>query len=131
MSSGVDILLDTHMVIWLLDDPERVPPVVRAAVEGADSTASISAASWFEMAVKVATGKLKLKLETAHARMRRLGVLDLPIRVDHAIELAKLPLHHRDPFDRLLVAQARVEEMTLVTVDRQLADYDVPIIGLE
>ena len=127
----LDLVLDTHVLMWLLHDDPRCPAAVHAAIGDRDSTVTISVASWTELAIKTSLGKLDFPIADARQLFRDHDYLELPIRYEHAIELASLPLHHRDPFDRILIAQARVEELTLVTADRALASYDVPIIGLD
>ena len=125
------LLLDTHVWLWLLDDPARLAPEVRDACgdEGAELHWS-SVCAW-EMAVKHGLGKLRLPVppgEYVSSRVAASGAHALPITHDHALRVADLPPHHRDPFDRLLVAQAQVEHMTLVTTDPQVKRYDVALL---
>lgn len=121
MSSG--LLLDTHVFLWWRGDPGRLPAPVLEAVAGADLV-FVSAASAWEAAIKVALGRLELP-EPLEAGVLASGFERLPITFTHAEAAAALPPHHRDPFDRMLVAQARLEDLVLVTHDRQLARYEV------
>lgn len=125
------ILLDTHVWLWMLTEPARLGDAARALLEDAEHTLHLSAASTWEIAIKYALGRLPLPEPPAAfvtGRLARDGVLPLPIEHRHAAHVAELPPHHRDPFDRLLVAQARLEEMTLVTADRALQAYEVAVV---
>jgi PIN domain nuclease of toxin-antitoxin system len=95
-----------------------------------ESELVLSAASSWEIAIKHAIGRLKLPIppeEYVPSRMERSGVVALPIEHSHALHVASLPLHHRDPFDRLLIAQAQLEKLPILTADRQLEPYEVEI----
>ncbi|HEY0780864.1 MAG TPA: type II toxin-antitoxin system VapC family toxin [Thermoanaerobaculia bacterium] len=125
------ILLDTHAWLWLNGAVEKLPRGLRATLERADQPIYLSAASAWEIAIKYRAGKLTLPLppeEYLSARLEENGVASLPIRQSHALRAAALPLHHRDPFDRILVAQAQIEELTLVTADPVLSKYEVKIL---
>ncbi len=125
------LLLDTHVWIWLLTDPDRLSRSAHAALVAPDNQLYLSPASTWECAVKVTAGRLDLDGSPEALLQEAIvasGVLPLPIEHSHALETARLPPHHRDPFDRMLIAQAQVERMTLVSADRQLADYDVEIL---
>lgn len=119
------ILLDTQIVIWLALAPDRLAPKTRRVLEARDQPVSFSHASLWEVAIKSSLGRSDFAVD---ARALRAGLLDagfseLAIRPDHLFAVAALPWHHRDPFDRLLVAQARVEAATLLTADRALKAY--------
>ena len=104
---------------------------VRDLIQHPDTELVFSAASAWEIAIKHALGKLELPLPPADyvpSRMERVAVTPLPITHDHALRVSALPPHHRDPFDRLLVAQSQAERLRLLTVDRQLEPYDVDLI---
>lgn len=118
------LLLDTHAFVWLLAGDHRLVPTARAAISRAASL-QLSAASVWEGEIKRAAGRLTAPplLEAA----RRAGIAILAITAEHATEAARLPLHHRDPFDRMLVSQARLESLVLVTKDRALGRYGVPV----
>ncbi len=116
------ILLDTHVFLWLVDDSPRLTAQARALITNAEKVFVSSATIW-EVAIKVRIGKLRANLDGLIEEMQKNGFDEMPIYARHAKEVAILPLHHSDPFDRLLVAQARVELMRLVTNDAQLAPY--------
>lgn len=125
------ILLDTQSWIWLGSSPERFSSSVRALVDTAANEVFLSAASAWEIAIKYSTGKLRLPEPPAlyvPSRIEMTLVRPLSIDYSHALQVAMLPRHHRDPFDRLIIAQAQVEDLTIVTSDPQFAAYDVPII---
>jgi PIN domain nuclease of toxin-antitoxin system len=120
------LLLDTHVAIWWLSGDRRLSPSTRRAIEDA-TTACLSAVSIWEMAIKQDTGRLDLP--DGFIVALRDDFVDLPLTMDHAVEGRRLPTIHRDPFDRMLVAQARLEGLTLVTADRVLTAYAVPILS--
>lgn len=125
----MSLLLDTSCWLWLQASPERISGTVRERLER--DRLYLSAASAWEIAIKHGLGKLALPEppETyVPDRMRRSAVEGLPVQIAHALEVTRLPLHHRDPFDRLLVAQSRLEKLPIVSADRQLADYDVEVL---
>lgn len=123
-------LLDTHCWLWLQTSPERLLPEVVSLLEDPANDLLLSAASSWEIAIKFALGKLPLPeppLRYVPSRMIASGTSGLPVAHTHALRVAELPAHHRDPFDRILIAQAQIEKLTLVTVDRQFDPYDVSI----
>lgn len=129
MSRGY--LLDTHVWLWLLSDPGRLVPEVLATLAAPQAQLYLSAASCWELAIKYRIGKLSLPEPPERfvpPRLVRDGVTSLPVQVEHALHVSELPGHHRDPFDRLLVAQAALERLTLVTADAQLEPYGVPLL---
>ena len=122
--------MDTQAWLWMLAEPDRLSRRARRLVQRADVELYLSAASAWEIAIKWSLGKLTLPADPAEyvpSRIERSGVIPLPIRHAHAVQVARLPAHHRDPFDRVLVAQATLEELTLLTGDRQLEPYGVRI----
>ena len=122
------LLLDTHVWLWWQADDARLGPQTRRLLQRA-SEVRFSAASAWEIAIKMAIGKLMLpKGADIGAELENSGFLALPVEVTHAEDVRRLPPLHKDPFDRLLVAQARVEGLALVTVDRQLAAYGIPVL---
>ena len=130
----MNVLVDTQCWLWMQSAPERLPARARDVVAGTGHQVFLSAASIWEMAIKTGLGKLRLPLpldEYVHTRLEQSRTNVLPIDHYHALRVAGLPPHHRDPFDRMLVAQAQVERWPIVTVDRQLADYDVEVIGTD
>jgi PIN domain nuclease of toxin-antitoxin system len=122
----VNLLLDTHVLIWW-DEGRRLAAEARRAIADADSV-YVSAASAWEVAIKTGLGRLR-PIRTVEQAVDESGFLELPVTFRHAERVGKLPPHHRDPFDRLLIAQADVEELTLVTRDAVFARYGVGIIG--
>ncbi len=122
------ILLDTHVFVWALADVKRVPEAAWRVLRDPAQPLFISVASAWELAIKSARGKITLPggVQTFVAEgCRRTGVIMLGIDLAHAAEFARLPFHHRDPFDRMLVAQARVEDLALLSYDGALDAYDV------
>ena len=124
-------LIDTHCWLWLQTDRERFDPDVLESLAAPMSRRYLSAASVWEIAIKHAIGKLLLPEPPAiyvPERMRVSRVRELPITQAHALAVGVLPHHHRDPFDRMLVAQAQMEGLTLVTADSAFTHYDVRLI---
>ncbi len=125
------LLLDTHVVLWALGDTARLAPATRAAIAAPDNDVFVSAASLWEIAIKEALGKLRLPAparEWLPGALERAGLSGLDIEGRHALTAGALPPHHRDPFDRLLVAQALEEGLTLVTSDPRVAPYGVSLL---
>jgi PIN domain nuclease of toxin-antitoxin system len=125
VTRGARLLLDTHVFLWWRADDRRVHRTVRAAVAEAD-VVFVSAATAWEAAIKAALGRLKIP-DSIEAGVLASGFERLPISFAHAEAAGMLPLHHADPFDRMLIAQARLEGLTLVTHDRHFAPYGVEI----
>jgi PIN domain nuclease of toxin-antitoxin system len=115
------VLLDTHLLLWALSSPARLSKRARERIES--SEVFVSAASIWEIGIKSAVGKLDADPAEVFAGVEPAGFCHLPIVGAHAVRVATLPPLHRDPFDRLLVAQARVEPMILLTNDDVLGDY--------
>lgn len=120
------LLLDTEALIWWDADDRRLGPRARDEIRSATEV-YVSAASAWEIAIKVALGKLRTKRRPALA-VADGGFTELPLTFEHADALEGLPWHHRDPFDRLLLATAQVERLTIVTSDGHFEDYDVPLV---
>lgn len=118
------LLLDTHVWLWWQADDRRLAKAARTAIVQA-AEVYVSAASAWEMAIKIALGKLEVPEDLAAAADAG-GIRELPVHFRHVAALRTLPAHHRDPFDRLLLAQARVDGLTLVTADPALPPYGVP-----
>lgn len=121
------LLLDFHVVLWLLFSPEKVPALAMAALEDRENRLWVSIASLWEVKLKAASGKLPLP-DGFFQAIAVAGLDILAIGLKHVDVATKLPLHHKDPFDRMLIAQALVEGMTLVSADRRAAAYDVPLL---
>jgi len=121
------LLLDTHVVLWWMFGLPRLGPAAQAAIADPTAEVRVSGISAGEIAIKQSLGRLEAPDDFV-ARLTEDGFSELPLTTAHGLALAELPLHHRDPFDRLLVAQARVEGLTLVTADRAMSAYEVPIL---
>lgn len=123
------LLLDTHLLVWSMSTSKRLSPKTRALINNPDNQLFFSAASIWELAIKQGLGKENFSID---ARIMHRGLLDngyseLPISSNHAVAIDTLPPIHKDPFDRLLIAQATVEGITLLTVDPIVSRYPGPI----
>lgn len=119
-------LIDSHVLLWAAENPSKLSDRVRSALEDESNELLLSAGSLWEISIKVALGKLTLSLPLREWLIKAIADLNLellPITVDHVERLRLMPFHHRDPFDRLLVAQALVESMPLVSSDAVLDVY--------
>ncbi|NOX61551.1 MAG: type II toxin-antitoxin system VapC family toxin [Chloroflexi bacterium] len=124
-------LLDTHIFLWWIDADPRLSPTIRQIMADPDNQLFLSAASVWEMAIKAGLGKLDLEgdlMAFLMKHLRRNAIESMPIQMSHAAHVFRLPLHHRDPFDRLLVAQSQLENMPILTTDRWIKLYDVTVI---
>lgn len=124
------LLLDTHCWLWLQNEPERLSPRSLELAGSPENEILLSAASSWEIAIKYALGRLQLPVppETyVPDRMVSSGVTPLRIEHTHVLRTASLPPHHKDPFDRVLIAQAQLEGLTVMTLDRLFEPYDVEI----
>jgi PIN domain nuclease of toxin-antitoxin system len=124
----VRLLLDTSTLLWWLADDKKLGGAARGAIADLENEVFVSAASAWEISVKRASGKLEAPFDIAGA-VERSYFLELPIEVAHAIMAGELPRHHKDPFDRILVAQAQREGLTLVADDAEIAKYDVDLLA--
>ncbi len=121
------LLLDTHVFLWLQSSPERLGEHVDLVADGGNELAVSAASSW-EIAIKHEIGRLRLPEAPDRyvpSRIRMIGAQALPVEHSHALAVASLPALHRDPFDRLLIAQAQLEGMTILTADEAVARYPV------
>ncbi|ETX28867.1 type II toxin-antitoxin system VapC family toxin [Roseivivax isoporae] len=125
----MSLLLDTHVLLWAAGASERLPVAVRARIDDPAETPVFSAASLWEIAIKSALDRPDFEVDGARLRQALLaaGYVELAVTGLHALETGRLPPIHRDPFDRILVAQARVEGLTLLTADAQVARYPGPV----
>jgi PIN domain nuclease of toxin-antitoxin system len=119
----VRLLLDTHVVLWELEGTHTVGPLAQEAIEQAEEL-TFSVVSFAEIGVKASIGKLTIPADL-YPYVLRTGLRILGLAPDAALAVTELPLHHRDPFDRLLIAQARSERLTILTADHHFSDYDV------
>lgn len=125
------ILLDTHCWLWMLLASDRFTPEGRAHITTPENELLLSAGSVWEIAIKHALGRLRLPMEPAEYVPNRLaatGIVSLAIDYRHALRVGQLPRHHRDPFDRVLIAQAQVEGIPILTSDPHFARYDVEVL---
>lgn len=120
------LLLDTHVVLWW-GEGDVLPAGVKRQLVDPSNEVLLSAVVTWEVAIKTAVGKLQPN-ERFRQEVAAFGFVSLPVTSDHAWGVRDLPLHHHDPFDRLLVAQARAEGATLVSADERLHEYDVPVL---
>lgn len=123
------LLLDTHVLLWAAGAPQRLPPAARILIEDRQHQPMFSSASLWEVVIKRSLAREDFNVD---ARLLRRGLLDngyeeLPIRGEHVTAVAALPAIHKDPFDRILVAQAQVEEILLLTADPLVAQYPGPV----
>ncbi|MGK5025060.1 type II toxin-antitoxin system VapC family toxin [Janthinobacterium sp. RB2R34] len=123
------LLLDTHLLLWAAGDPGRLSPVSRALIEDAGNELFFSPASLWEISIKHGLGRVDFQADPRVLRRALLdnGYSELPVTSEHAVAIEGLPPIHKDPFDRMLVAQATVEGITLLTADALLAQYPGPV----
>jgi PIN domain nuclease of toxin-antitoxin system len=124
----MNLLLDTHTFLWFVADDQRLSEAARALIEADDSQPFLSIASVWEMAIKVSLGKLKLdepfeEFIPQQLAMNGIGILN--ISLEHTAAISTLPFHHRDPFDRLIAVQTRLEKMSLVSADPAFDAYEI------
>ena len=125
------LLLDTHVFIWWADAPEKLSPGALAALEDEANELLLSVASVWEMQIKIQLGKLKLSLplqELIRNQQETNELAVLPVALTHVLALDALPFHHKDPFDRLLIAQSVEEDLTVVSADSQFSAYSVKLL---
>jgi len=128
----VKLLLDTHIFIWWMTEDSRLSPEARQAICDPDNELFLSSVSVVEMTVKIRLGKLRVDALPEQFLTRGMvqgQISELPLTIRHALQLASLPLHHRDPCDRMLLAQAIAEGMSVVSQDSQMRPYGVKMIG--
>lgn len=126
----MNLLLDTHVALWAITDSPKLPPKARELIASPKTNVWISTASIWEIAIKYSLGRGDMPISGRDALryFRESGYRQLPIEVEHAIAVEDLPAHHNDPFDRILIAQALVEPMRLMTRDALIALYSDTII---
>jgi PIN domain nuclease of toxin-antitoxin system len=121
------ILADSHVLIWWLDNPTKLNPLVRAAIQDPDNEVFFSAASIWEIGLKTAKGHLRIPTPIVPL-LKSDGFTELPVTAAHASSAMELPPIHADPFDRMLIAQTLSEGLLLATRDRLIVQYDVPVL---
>ncbi len=122
------LLLDTHALLWWLEDSGQLAVDARTHIADGGNEVVVSAASAWEMSIKQASGKLRMPADLEMA-LEASGLRQLPITLEHGMRAGSLPAHHHDPFDRMLIAQALVEGLTIVTRDPRFDTYGVPILA--
>ncbi|MDX6519550.1 MAG: hypothetical protein QOF08_155 [Gaiellales bacterium] len=124
----MNLLIDAHVLYWWIADQPELTAEARAAIADPDNIVGVSTASIWELAIKQAAGRLEFDGDfREELEANRFDIL--PIGIEHALVAATLPNHHNDPFDRMLVAQAQIERMTIVTRDRRIQQYDIPVLA--
>ncbi|HEX3185769.1 MAG TPA: type II toxin-antitoxin system VapC family toxin [Pyrinomonadaceae bacterium] len=125
------LLLDTHIFIWWVDQPEKLSLAALSALEDEANELLLSVASVWEMQIKIQLGKLKLSLplkELINNQQETNDLMVSPVALTHVLALNSLPFHHKDPFDRLLIAQSIEEKLTIVTADSQFSAYSAKLL---
>ena len=117
------LLLDTHVLLWWATADRRLTRTVRQTIASADNDVSISSVTFWEIAIKSALGRIDVDLAELHAAVNADGLEEVPVRISHALRVQSLPDHHRDPFDRMLIAQSIVEGRRLMTRDERILEY--------
>ncbi|MEH2060936.1 MAG: type II toxin-antitoxin system VapC family toxin [Nostoc sp.] len=125
------VLLDTHIFIWWDSEPEKLSPNILSLLERTDTKLYVSVVSLWEIQIKSQLGKLTLSqsLEDIYDSQSKNGISFLSVIPAHVLNLNTLPLHHKDPFDRMLISQALVEGLTLISIDQIFKLYDVPLFS--
>ena len=124
------VVLDTHAFLWWISDDDRLPPSARSIIGNRENELFLSAATGWEIAIKAKLGRIHLpgKIDSFIAEQLDLNdIYSLPIQMSHALNVYDLPNHHRDPFDRLIISQAQLEKMSILTMDPQIARYGVKV----
>ena len=125
------VLLDTHTFLWWISNDTRLSSRAREIISNGNNELLLSAASGWEIAIKVRLGRLQLPYEPERFIPEQLvinAIQSLPIKISHALHTYSLPIYHRDPFDRIIIAQAQLEGLPILTSDPQIAKYKVEII---
>ena len=122
------LLLDTHILLWWLNDDPLLPSTARTYIADPENEVFVSSLSVWEIAVKSQLGKLDAEAGVISAAIAQSRFMPLPFTIKHAVEITRLPHHHRDPFDRALIAQARTEPLRLLTHDSLVAAYGNAVI---
>ncbi len=126
----MNLIIDTHATIWFITEDKTLPTNVKALIEDSSNLCFVSVASLWEMGIKHTLGKLDLKvgLERIFELIDQSGLTILPITTTHILSNTTLEFHHRDPFDRLIIAQAKSEGLTVVSKDSVFKDYNIDLI---
>ena len=126
----MNLLLDTHTLIWFITDNDNLPRKTKSIIESKENACFVSMASYWEIGIKNSIGRLDLNadLKTIFHIIEETGFNTIPITTNQILTNAHLPFHHQDPFDRIIIAQAMTEKMTIITKDSQMELYDVPTL---
>ena len=127
----MNLIVDTQVFLWWLVDDGALSSRARDLMKDAGNTLYLSAVSAWEIAIKAALGRLEFSGEPAIVvpeQMAANSIEPLPVQISHALQVYSLPAHHRDPFDRMLVAQSQIEGLPIITSDARIGDYDVEVI---
>ncbi len=129
----MNLLIDTHALIWFITDNQRLPNETKSIIENNKNKCYVSIATFWEIGIKNSIGRLELNtdLKTIFQIIDETGFEILPITTNHILINADLDFHHQDPFDRIIIAQSLSENMTIITKDHQFQNYDMPIIWLK
>jgi PIN domain nuclease of toxin-antitoxin system len=123
----MNLLLDTHVFLWALSDPQRLDAKAAAAIQNRNNAVFVSSVSSVEIAIKAALGKLDAPTDLGDEIVLR-GFSHMPLCFEHGAALRTMPLHHQDPFDRMLIAQAMLEGLTIITHDQKFERYPVEVL---
>jgi PIN domain nuclease of toxin-antitoxin system len=129
MMTTMNLLLDTQVFLWAIENSPNLSSTARSAIVNGQNLVFVSAATAWEIAIKKRLGKLKVPKGDYFEELRLHRFLPLDITSAHALETESLPFHHKDPFDRLLIAQAQVERLTMITRDPKMMAYNIPVIS--
>lgn len=126
----MNLLIDTHALIWFITNNDRLPGKTKDIIENKENDCFVSIATYWEIGIKNSIGRLKLNtdLKSVFRIIEETGFDTLPITTNQILQNASLPFHHQDPFDRIIIAQAITEKMTIVTKDSQIENYNAPTI---
>ena len=126
----MNLLVDTHALIWFITDNNKLPINTKKFIESKDNDCYVSIATFWEIGIKNSIGRLDLNsdLQKIFQIIEESGFDILPITTSHLLQNADLELYHQDPFDRIIIAQAIVEKMTIITKDTQFKNYNIPIV---
>jgi len=121
------LLLDTHSFLWFSENNSKLSKTAKLLIEDLDNDCFVSTASFWEIAIKISLKKLKIKLDFKQLLEETLNheFLILPIDFEHTVQIISMDFHHRDPFDRMLIAQAKVENLSIISIDEMFDRYDV------
>ena len=125
------VLLDTHTFLWWITDDNRLSSSAREIITNGDNELFLSAVTGWEIAIKAQLGRIKLPKEPHSFIAEQLSlnsIQSLPVHMSHALHIYSLPNHHRDPFDRMIIAQAQLEDFPILTMDSQIAKYQIKVI---